>query len=138
MLSLKTKFLWLSWLYLFVQCAVLGFIPEPTGIVKWLLVAAAVCFFIPGFVLLVKADHRDDEKTIRLVRTLSLIALVLDTVLILFNYLTVTMTDTWGIVAHWMLVILGSPLICGQYWVLALFGWASLMVYATMLMQKRN
>ena len=137
-MPVKSKFLWLSWLYLFVQCGVLGLIPEPSGLVKWLLVALAVCFFIPGFVLLVKADHRDDEKTIRLIRNISLVALVMATLLIMFNYLTTIMTASWGIVAHWMLVFLASPMVCGQYWVVGLFGWASLMVDAVMLMQKRN
>lgn len=135
---MKTKFLWLSWLYLFIQCGVLGLIPAPQGFLKWLLVALAVCFFIPGFMLLVKADHRDDEKTIRRVRLISLLALVVSTVMIMFNYLTVNMSPAWGVAANWLLAFLASPMACGQYWVVALFGWASLMVYGTMLLQKRN
>ena len=61
---MKTKTLWLSWLYMFILCAVLGFIPEPGGFFKFLLVAAAAAFFVPGFVLLTKADHRSELKTI--------------------------------------------------------------------------
>ena len=135
---MKLKSVWLSWLYLFVLCAALGFIPAGTGAFQVLFALVAAGFFVPGFVLLVKADHRDDEKTIRLIRNISLIALVMATLLIMFNYLTTIMTAAWGIVAYWMLVFLASPLVCGQYWILGLFGWASLMVYAVMLMQKRN
>ena len=135
---MKMRSIWFTWLYLFILCAVLGFIPEPTGFFKGLLAFAAVCFFIPGFVLLVKADHRDQEGTIRLVRNIAIGALVVATVLIMLNFLSATMTEAWGNVFYVMLVIFASPLVCGQYWVLSLFGWACLMVYAVSLLRKRK
>lgn len=135
---MKLKSVWLSWLYMFILCAVLGFIPEPTGFFKFALALIAAGFFAPGIVLLVKADHRDDTKTIRLVRTIAIAMLVLSTVLIMLNFLSATMTKAWGDVFYVMLVIFASPMVCGQYWVLSLFGWAFLMIFATTLLQKRK
>ena len=135
---MKQKSVWLSWLYMFILCAVLGFIPSPTGFFKVLLALVAAGFFIPGFVLLVKADHRDDLKCIRTVRNIAIGALCLATVLIMLNFLSATMSALWGYAFYVMLVVLASPLVCGQYWVLALFGWACLMVYAISLLRRRK
>ena len=134
---MKLKSIWLSWLYLFILSAVLGFIPA-AGFLKALFVVAAICFFVPGFLLLNKADHRDDMKTIRLVRNIAIFALILTTVLIMLNFLSATMTKAWGDVFYVMLVVFAAPLVCGQYWVLSLFGWACLMIYGTMLTKKQR
>ena len=133
---MKLKSIWLSWLYLFVLTAVLGFIPSPVGFLKVLLVALAVIFFIPGFVLLVKADHRDDINTIRLIRNIAIIALCAATILIMLNFLSATLSAAWGLVLHTMLVIIAAPLVCGQYWVLSMFGWACLMFYSITLLKQ--
>jgi hypothetical protein len=135
---MKMKSIWLSWLYMFILCAVLGFIPEPTGFFKFLFVVAAVAFFVPGFVLLTKADHRDELKTIRIVRNLSMGALALSVAMILLNFVSVLLSKDWGTVLYYMMVVLASPLVCGQYWVLTLFLWACLMFYAISLLKKRN
>ena len=135
---MKLRSVWLSWLYMFILCAVLGFIPSPTGFFKFVLALVAACFFIPGFILLVKADHRDQLKPIRLVRNIAIGALVLITVLIMLNFLSATMSKAWGDVFYVMLVIFSSPMICGQYWVLTLFGWAFLMIYAISLLKKQR
>lgn len=134
---MKMKSVWLSWLYLFVLTAVLGFIPAPTGFLKLLLIVLTVVFFVPGFVLLVMADRRDEVKTIRLVRNIAIAALVLATVLIMLNFMSATMSKLWGDVFHVMLVVLATPLVCGQYWVLSLFGWACLMIYGFTLLKQR-
>jgi hypothetical protein len=135
---MKFRSVWLSWLYMFILCAVLGFIPTPTGFFKVLFVLMAVGFFVPGFVLLVKSDHRDNLKTIRLVRNIAIGALATTTVLILLNFLSATMDKIWGDVFYVMLVIFASPLVCGQFWVLCLFGWACLMMYAVTLLKNRK
>ena len=136
-MCMKLKSVWLSWLYLFILSAVLGFIPA-AGFLKAVFVMVAVGFFVPGFILLTKADHRDDQKTIRLVRNIAIFALILATVLIMLNMLSATMTKAWGDVFYGMLVIFSAPLICGQYWVLTLFGWACLMVYGTTQLKKKE
>ena len=135
---MKFKNVWLSWLYLFVLCAVLGFIPQATGFFKVLFVLIAVGFFVPGFVLLVKADHRDDVRTIGLVRNIAIVALIVTTILIMLNFMSATMSKAWGDVLYVMLVVFASPLVTGQYWVLTLFGWACLMIYGITLLKKER
>lgn len=135
---MTTKKLWLSWLYLYLLCAVLGFIPAPTGIVWALLMALAICFFVPGFMLVYRADRRDDEKTIRYVRLVCLIALGVSVLLILANMGTALLTKAWGDVLYVMLVVFASPLVCGQAWVLTLFGWACLLFYSMTALKKDN
>ena len=135
---MKMKNIWFTWLYLLILTVVLGFIPPATGFFKVLLALVAVGFFVPGFLLLVKADHRDDEKTIRLVRNIAVAALIVATVLIMLNFLSATMSKAWGDVLYVMLVVFAAPLVCGQYWVLTLFGWACLMVYSTTLLKKER
>lgn len=135
---MKFKNVWLSWLYLFVLCAVLGFIPQATGFFKVLFVLIAVGFFVPGFVLLVKADHRDDVRTIGLVRNIAIVALIVTTILIMLNFMSATMSKAWGDVLYVMLVVFASPLVAGQYWVLTLFGWACLMIYGITLLKKER
>ena len=135
---MKFKSVWLSWLYLLILCAVLGFIPQPTGFFKVLFALTAAGSFVPGFVLLTKADHRDEVRTLRLVRNIAIAALILATVLIMLNFLSATMSKAWGDVLYVMLVVLATPLVGGQYWVLTLFGWACLMIYGTMLLKKQR
>ncbi len=120
---MKTKRLWLAWLYLFALCAALGFIPEPYGLVKALLVLAAVCFFIPGGVLLAKGDR----KTVKKVILLSSLSLVLTMVLVILNFASALMPAIWGKVLYILMGIVSAPMLCGQFWVLGLFGWACLL-----------
>lgn len=135
---MKMKSLWLSWLYMFILCAVLGIIPSPTGFFKFLFVVIAIGFFVPGFVLLIKADHRDDLKTIRTVRNVSIAELVLAVGMILLNFASALLSKDWGTVLYYMMAVLASPLVCGQYWVLTLFLWACLMFYSISLLKKRK
>lgn len=120
---MKTKRLWLTWLYMFALCAVLGFIPEPYGLVKALLVIAAVCFFIPGMLLLLKGD----KKTTKRVMLISGLFLVLSMGMIIFNFASALLPPVWGTVSYILMGILANPILCGQYWILSLFGWALLL-----------
>ena len=130
---MKTKRLWLRWLYMFILCAALGFVPQPSQfIVKALLVIAAVCFFIPGVLLLSKGH----TKTTKQVMAVSAVALVLTTVLVIFNFASVLLPDAWGTAAHIVMGILTTPMLCGQYWILSLFGWAILLSAGMFLLPK--
>ena len=135
---MKFRFIWLSWLYMYILCAAVSFIPEPAGFFKVLFVLLALGFFVPGMILLVKADHRDDCKTIRLIRLISICALVASTLMIILNILSATMSKAWGDVLYVMLILFANPMICGQYWVIGLFGWAFLLFYAISLLKKQR
>ena len=127
---MTSKKLWLCWLYLYILCAVLGFIPSPTGAAKVLLVLPALLFFVPGFWLVYRAKEQGDRNTVKYVLWAAIGALSVTVLLIVANIGSALLSDAWGIVLYFMLVVLGSPLVCGQIWVLTLFLWACLLFYS--------
>lgn len=120
---MKTKHLWLSWLYLSVLCAVLGFFPEPYGLFKALFFLAAIGFFIPPALLLIKGNR----KTAKIILLLSALSLVLTTVLIILNFASALMAPIWGTVFYILMGIFTVPMLCSQFWILSLSGWACLL-----------
>ena len=120
---MKTKTLWLIWLYLFGFCCALGFIPEPPEFVTALLVIVGVCFFIPGGLLL----KQGDPKSVFWVRLISILSLVLTLITVILNFVSVLMAPVWGTVFYIIMGILSTPMFCCQIWIISLFGWACLL-----------
>ena len=117
------------WAAMFLLCAGLGFIPLPVGGLKVFVIAAAVAFFIPPALLIRtavnrKRPHRD---MLRLIRNLSLFSLSSTTVVLLLNFLSVSWPPFVGNGLYGLLVVISTPMICGQYWLLSLFLWACLL-----------
>ena len=76
---MKNKTLYLIWGGLFILCGLLGFIPEPSGFLKGLLMALSMIFFIPGWILL----YRGQAKA---VRNLSAVSLAVTLFLLILNF----------------------------------------------------
>lgn len=124
------------WAGLFILCAGLGFIPAPAGFVKFLLIGLTLGFFaVPGW-FLTWLDKRGDRLHIRIVRNLSLASLGLTIGLILLNFVSFMASEAVGTLLHILLIIVSTPMICGQYWVLSLFLWACLLFWAQSLLKK--
>lgn len=128
---------WLSWYSLLFACALLGFLPEPKGFWKGICVTMSIISFIPGGLLLKYAYDRQDKKTLRQIRNISIISLGLTIVLYALNVLSALMSKIWGDIFYAMLVIGTTPMVCAQVWVLSLFGWAMLMWTAITLLRKK-
>ena len=128
---------WLSWYSLLLICALLGFLPEPKGFWKFLCVTMSIVSFIPGGLLLKFAADRQDKKAIRRIRNISIVSLSLTVVLYTLNVASALMSKIWGDIFYVMLVVGSTPMICAQYWVLSLFGWAMLMWFAITLLRKK-
>ena len=126
---MKEKHLWLSWLYLSILCAVLGFIPEPYGLVKGLMVMLSVACFVPGFML----ARRGRGRT---VGRITLAWLITAVVLLLCNFASALMHRIWGGIFYYAMVILSSPMVCGQFWFVSLFMGACLWFYTRSLAKK--
>lgn len=127
------------WGGLFIVCAGLGFVPAPLGAVKWLLVALSVAFFLPPVVIARRAVQKKDRMTLRLLRDLSIASLVLTVVVLIGNFFTVMAPEAVGNAMYIVLVVVSTPMVCGQYWLLSLFLWAFLMTYcASRLMGKKR
>lgn len=116
--------LWAGW---FIVCALLGFIPQAEGFGRALLVLCALAFFVPGGVLLYRGAKEKDAGKLRLIRNLALIWLGSTLLLLVLNFLSVRIGDAAGQSLYGLLVLLSSPMVCGQYWILSLFGWAVLL-----------
>ena len=118
------------WAGLFMVCAVLGFVPRPEGVLRWLLTALGLVFFAPPMVLLRRAKESGDRAAAVLVRNLAAGSLGLTLVLLVANVLSVLGSETLGIVLNAVLAVVSTPMFCGQIWVLSLFCWAFLMIGA--------
>ena len=128
------KYLLLAlWLGMFILCAVLGYLPPQEGANKWLLVLFAFAFFVPPALLLYK--NRQDIKMLRLIRTIALAVLIATVVLLIVNLLSVALILVMeeqtalivGDVLYDILILVSTPMVCGQYWGIGLLGWAALL-----------
>lgn len=124
---MKEKVLYSIWSILFIACAGLGFIPEPSGFVKFLLTIFAVIFFIPGIILLYDGLKGKKRSTILCIRTISALSLFLTLLFLVFILLSVTGSKSVGLYLNVLLGILSTPMFCSQHWILSLFLWACLL-----------
>ena len=133
---MKKKGLFVLWGVLFVSCAGLGFVPQPTGGLKWLLGLLGLLFFAPPVLLLARAQESGDRAVAALVRNLSVASLVLTLLALVGNVLSLLGGVTLGNVMNVVLAIVSTPMFCSQVWVLSIFCWAFLMIAANKLVKK--
>jgi hypothetical protein len=134
---MKQKALFVLWGGLFILCAGLGFIPQPEGFLRGLMTAAALGFFLVGWLILYRADKTGDRDSLLLVRNLSLLSLGLTLLLLVFSFLTLNVSQWMGDLVHVILVIVSSPMICSGYWALSMFLWACLLLTARSYLKKK-
>ncbi len=136
---MNQKKLLTAWACLFVLCAAFGFIPNPQGFARGMLMLAAVGFFVPPGLLIYRAVNRKtpDRNTLRFVRNLSLWSLGITTAVLLLNFASALWPEAVGVALYALLVILSSPMICGQYWFIGLFGWACLLMVCLKYLRKK-
>ena len=125
---MNKKSLYTIWGGMFIVCAGLGFIPEPEGALAAVLRFAALLFFLPPALLILRAGKAGDTGTLKLVRNLSAASLAATLGLILLNFLTSFAPEFWGNVCYGLLVFLSSPMVCSGHWALSLFLWACLLM----------
>ena len=133
---MKKKGLFVLWGVLFAVCAGLGFVGQPTGVLKWLLGALGLVFFAPPVVLLSRAKQFRDLPTAALVRNIAAASLGLTFALLVANFLSLLGGEALGNVLNVILAIVSVPMFCGQIWVLTLFCWAFLMIAAQKLVKQ--
>ena len=113
---------------MYILCVGLGFVQNPAGIGKALLVITALLFFVPGFVLLHQGIRAKDRKALRRLRIVCLCSLGLTLVFLIANFCSVLFSPETGAALYELLVLVSAPMICGQYWLLSLFLWACLLM----------
>ena len=116
--------LYALWGGLYALCAGLGFISEPEGALKIMLLMLSVAVFVPALVLNHRAAKASHRRTLQLIRNLSASWLVLTSLLLIGNFLSVLGSEKLGNLLYSLLTIVGSPLVCSGNWALILFLWA--------------
>lgn len=134
---MRNKMLYTVWGAAYVLCAGLGFIPEPTGLGKAVLVLLSLLFFLPAGLLLYGSAKSNDPADAKRIRNLSLIWLSVTLALLVGNLLSAMAPEWVGNVLYVLLVLLSSPMICSRYWVMVLFGWACLLMVSLRLLRKK-
>ena len=132
--KLKEWILYAIWLCLYILCVGLGTVEEVEGIGKVFFILTALIFFIPGVFLLVMGKKENNRKMILRVRIISICSLTLTVILFCLNVSTAA-TGKSNSVLHDLLNLVSAPMFCAQYWVLSLFGWASLL-WGSMIKKK--
>ena len=133
---MKNKYWYILWGCLFIICALLGFIPQPEGFLKVIMILAAAAFFVPGWVLLYRAHSRKEMGHAKAVRTVSLVSLVFTLFFLILNLLSGHASAGTGNALYGFLVIFSAPMVCSQYWVASLFLWACLLMTAFSILHK--
>jgi hypothetical protein len=134
---MSNKTLYYIWGGLFIFCGLLGFIPQPEGVVKVLMVLSSLVFFVPGGMLLYLNHKNGNFGTIRVVRNLSAISLGVTLFLLVLNFLSGKASDAMGEFLYGLLTMLSAPMVCSQYWLLSLFLWACLLMTAISFREKK-
>ena len=103
----------------------------------WLLfLLLSLGFFVPPGFLIYEAVQRKNRKILQIIRNLSLISLGLTLLTILLNFLSFQASESWGLVLYWLLILVSTPMICSQVWVVGLFGWACLLMTSMTYLKK--
>lgn len=137
-LFMNTKRLYGIWLVAFVICACLGFLPAPAGAASVLCMILAVAFFVPPVLIVYRSWKNQDWENIRLVRNLAMGSLILTLVILIGNFFTLTVPEWVGDALYAVLVIVSTPMVCGQIWVISLLLWAALMWSCILLLGRKK
>ena len=125
------------WAGFFILCAGLGFIPAPAGFLKFLLMVLTLGFFAVPVFFVKYLEKKNDRMHIKIVRNLAFASLLLTIALIIANFMSLMAPEWVGNAMYVLLVIVSAPMVCGQYWVLSLFGWACLLLWTQKLLKKK-
>ena len=116
--------LYALWGGLYALCAGLGFVAAPAAGPELLMRLLSIALFVPPLVLNHRAAKAGNRRTLTLVRNLSGLWLILTSLLLVGNFLSVLASETVGNILYYLLVIVSSPLIAGRSWAMTIFLWA--------------
>ena len=133
----NTKNLWIIWAVAYVICTLCAFFPASDDAASGLALLLSLGFFVPPGVLIYKGVKKKWPKILRVIRNLSILSLSLTLVTILLNFLSFQASEAWGLVLYWLLILVSTPMICSQVWVVGLFGWAMLLFTSLTCLKKK-
>lgn len=124
---MKKKILIGLWIFLFIFCSAMGFIPNVAGAGKVLLWILSVLFFLPGMILLYDAYMQKDRKVLLGIRIVSITSLLLTVIFLVASIAAFNSTAAVGNTLQAILNVVSCPMIISPFWFLSLFLWAFLM-----------
>lgn len=133
---MSKNLLFTLWGGLFILCAGLGFIPEPSGSLSVLMTVLSLLFFAPPAVLLYQAIQKKDISVLTLIRNFSALSLGLTLILLILNFLSAIGSEILGTILYYTLIIVTSPMICSGHWAMSMFLWACLMMVSLRELRK--
>ncbi len=125
---MNKKQLYILWGVLYFLTVCMSTIPAPGNLLKTLLALTAIGFFVPPGVLLYRSWKSKDTVTAKLIYRISLVSLILTTVFLVANILSVMLPEGGGNLMYALLLLVSAPMVASQVWVLSMFAWACLMV----------
>ena len=125
---MKERTLYPLWAAGYLLCVCLGAIPERSALGQLVLDGISLLFFVPGFWLLYLAHQKGDGKCLKGIRLVSLCSLVLTTVLLAANLVSILSDSVvLGDSLYILLLLFSAPLPCCSHWITSLFLWACLL-----------
>ena len=126
-----------SWIWLYLLCAGLSHMTEPTKVQGVALTILSLVFFAPAAILLADGLRNKKQKQLRLLRWISIASLVLTLLLLVANVLSALAPEAVGNALHEILIFVSVPMVCSQHWALSLFLWACIL-FATLAARKEK
>lgn len=118
----------LAWAVLYVICTIFGFIDTQNGLLQAIFALFSIGFFLPGGILLYEAVEEKEKKTVLRIRYLSIASLLLTMLTLIGNVLTLPASEAMGDRMYALLVLVSTPMISSQMWVISLFLWSCLLI----------
>ena len=130
----KKPVVYIMWAVWYLCCVLLCLGADPVGMGKVPFVVMGISTFAPPYYLLYLS--KKDKKHIKVVQIISIASLAAFVVLCVLNILSVKWSAAAGLVLDRLFNILCAPIICGQFWVVGLFLWASLLRVTILMLKK--
>lgn len=118
----------LAWAALYVICTIFGFINTNNGFLQAIFALFSIGFFVPGGILLYEAIREKDRKTVLFIRYLSIASLALTMLTWIGNVWALPASEAVGNRMYALLVLVSTPMVSSQLWVMSLFLWACLLM----------
>ena len=132
----KKSVVYVVWAVWYLICLLLCLGEEPVGMAKIPFVVVGLASYAPPFYLLYLS--KKDVKTIKTVQIISAASLIAFIVLFVLGVLSVNWSAAAGRTLDLLFKIFCAPVVCGQFWVVGLFLWASLLRACVLLLKKLN
>ena len=134
---MKYKYLYILWMLMYLLCAGLGFLHQPGSVVYWLLFFISLLFFVPPVWILTQAIGEKNRRQVKAVLVISLVWLGLTLCMLVANFLSIASSQAVGTAMYDILIVVSSPMICSQIWVVPMFLFGCLLTASWQFLRKK-